>query len=272
MLLAQLSDCHVSIPGEEFSDLYHSADRLREAIRHVNEGVNRPDLVVLTGDLINAARRDEYELLREIVKDFEMPYYLMPGNHDHCALLREIFSDHDYLPREGKLHYVIDGWPLKLICLDTNIHGKPQGELGAAQLDWLEAELAGEKSRNCLIFMHHPPFRTGLTSMDNMGLLDMEAFIEVISRHDHIERVLSGHLHRAIQRLSHGTLIQVCPSTSHQVELSLGDNNSLATVFEPPEYLLHYWTEADGLVTHSEFVKDYGVAWRLAIGGIGETY
>ncbi|WP_373088471.1 phosphodiesterase [Sneathiella sp.] len=266
MLIAQLSDCHVSVPGEEFSNLYHTADRLTAAVRHVNESVNVPDLVFLTGDLVNSGLVAEYELLREIIAEFKFPTYLLAGNHDDRDNLRQVFPDHDYLPRHGHLRYVVDGWPLKLICLDTNLPGKPQGLLGPEQLKWLDAELAAETRRRVIVFLHHPPFATGLVSMDGMGLVDAKAFAEVIGRHAHIERVLCGHLHRSIQRLMAGTLVQTCPSTSHQVQLLLGEKNELATVKEPPEYLLHYWHDTDGLVTHSDYIRDYTVAWNVKDG------
>ncbi|MAZ03723.1 MAG: phosphodiesterase [Sneathiella sp.] len=266
MLIAQLSDTHIAVPEDEFSELYHPAEKLRNAVRHVNASVNRPDIVFLTGDLVNSAKAEEYVILKEIVAEFEMPVYLLPGNHDDCTLLRKAFPNHDYLPSSGTLNYVVDGWPLKLIALDTNIHGKPQGHLGEAQLAWLEEEISKEAARPVVILLHHPPFKTGLTSMDAMGLLDMDDFVDVISRYDTVERVLCGHLHRAIQKLAGGTLVQTCPSTSHQVRLLLGDNNELGTAFEPPEYLLHYWNEDSGLVTHSDYVKEYDVAWTLKDG------
>ncbi len=266
MLIAQLSDCHIAVPEDEFAALYSPTEKLREAARHVNSSVNRPDLVFLTGDLVTTAKREEYDILREVLPEFEMPVYLLPGNHDDCTLLREMFPNHDYLPKEGKLNFVVEGWPLKFICLDTNIHGKPQGRLGTEQLDWLDGELKAETERPVVILLHHPPFKTGLTSMDEMGLIDMAEFAEVVARHDHIERVLCGHLHRGIQKLVGGTLVQTCPSTSHQVRLLLGENNALGTTFEPPEYLLHYWTETGGLVTHSDYVKDYDIAWTLEDG------
>ena len=215
MLIAQLSDTHIAVPEDEFSELYHPAEKLRNAVRHVNGSVNRPDIVFLTGDLVNSAKAEEYVILKEIVAEFEMPVYLLPGNHDDCTLLRKAFPDHDYLPSSGTLNYVVDGWPLKLIALDTNIHGKPQGHLGEVQLAWLEEEISKEAARPVVILLHHPPFKTGLTSMDAMGL---------------------------------------------------GDNNELGTAFEPPEYLLHYWTEEGGLVTHSDYVKEYDVAWTLKDG------
>lgn len=270
MLIAQLSDCHIATPDDDFAALYHPARRLDDAIRHVNESLNRPDLVFLTGDLVNSGRAAEYAILRDLVARFEMPVYLLPGNHDSCVELRAAFPDHSYLPAEGPLNYVVEGWPLKLICLDTNIPGRPQGFLTEETLAWLEAELARESTRRVVIFMHHPPFLTGLEMMDTMGLANRDAFLEVISRHRHVERVLCGHLHRAIQKLAAGTLIQTCPSVSHSVLLHLGKGGELGTMFEPPEYLMHYWTEETGLVTHSCYVKHFAAAWSLRRGKLYE--
>lgn len=266
MLIAQLSDCHVMVDGDEAAELYRTADRLSDAVTHLNTCVNRPDLVFLTGDLVNYGQRQEYVLFHEIISRLQMPAYILAGNHDDCSLMREVCSDHSYLPNSGPLAYVVDGWPVKLIALDTNLHGKPQGELGEEQLSWLEEELAKETKRKVILFMHHPPFNTGLTTMDEMELIDADAFGQVVSRHDHVDRILCGHLHRSIQTMYKGILTQTCPSTSHQVQLLLGDANELATVREPPEYLLHYWTEADGLVTHSDYVKQYPVIWTLKDG------
>src|SRR5690606_6044981 len=149
------------------------------------------------------------------------------------------------------------------------VPGKPEGHLSPESLAWLDSELKSERERRVMIFMHHPPFLTGLELMDSMGLLNRDAFVEVIARHDHVERVVCGHLHRSIQTLAGGTLIQTCPSTSHSVLLDLGSGGELATVFEPPEYLLHYWTGAGGLVTHTSYVTCYNTAWTFTNGVTG---
>jgi len=267
MLIAQLSDCHVMAPDDDGAELYQSADRLADAVTHLNNGINRPDIVIISGDLVNYGNREAYLIFKEIISELQMPVFVMAGNHDDRNILREVFSDHSYLPARGPLKYVIDGWPLKLIVLDTNLHGKAQGILGEEQLAWLDNELLQEKDRDIVLFMHHPPFSTGMCTMDEMELIDAEGFGEVVRKHSHVERILCGHLHRAVQRRYHGTVAQTCPSTSHQLHLLLGDANELGTVREPPEYLLHYWTEQDGLVTHSDYVKDYDLIWKLN-GGV----
>src|SRR5208283_2307000 len=53
--------------------------------------------------------------------------------------------------------------------------------------------------------MHHPPFATGIAHMDRYGLRDAAAFAEIVSLNQQIERILCGHLHRAIDRRFAGT-------------------------------------------------------------------
>lgn len=267
MLIAQITDMHVVLPDDPMAELYQTADRLAEAVDHLMTSVNKPDMVFMTGDLVNSGKIEEYELLRDLIAPLTMPVFLLAGNHDDCKNIRSVFPGHKYLPAEGPLCYAVDGGPLKLIALDTNIPGKPQGQLGDKQLSWLDEELSACTDRNAVIFMHHPPFKTGLVTMDAMNLIDADAFGDVVSRHDNIERILCGHLHRGIQTLYNGTVAQTCPSTSHQINLLLGENNELATVKEPPELMMHFWDEKDGLISHNDYVKSYPVAWKLD-GGV----
>src|SRR5882672_6334976 len=50
---------------------------------------------------------------------------------------------------------------------------------------------------------------------DVIGLAAGDAFGAVIERHPQVERVLCGHLHRAIQVRWRGTLAATAPSTAH---------------------------------------------------------
>src|SRR5262249_56602123 len=97
------------------------------------------------------------------------------------------------------------------------------GLLRAKRLGWLPARLAESPERPTLIFMHHPPFVTGIARMDEHGLANAEEFAEVVGRHRHVQRIVCGHLHRSIQALVGGTLATTAPSTAHQMALDLED-------------------------------------------------
>jgi 3',5'-cyclic-AMP phosphodiesterase len=80
----------------------------------------------------------------------------------------------------------------------------------------------------------------------------------VVQRHPQVERVVCGHLHRPIQRRWAGTVVLTAPSTAHQVDLNLHPGASSGFVMEPPACLLHVWTDALGLVTHTSYIGDFG--------------
>ncbi len=262
MIIAQLSDPHISQPDTEFEALYKTADKLNSAINTINRLKYKPTAVVISGDLINCGQKEEYEQLKPLLSALDMPCYLGIGNHDCRETFRECFSHFDYVPKAGFIQYAIDQNDLRMVMLDTNIPGKPQGLLCTDRLDWLDQTLSEKPETPTILFMHHPPFMTGITAMDQMGLLEAENFGKVVQKHDQVIRIFCGHLHRSIQSDFLGKIAQVCPSTSHRVMLALEGDETLATTSEPPELLLHVW-EKNKLVTHSAATQDFKILWEL---------
>jgi 3',5'-cyclic AMP phosphodiesterase CpdA len=258
MIIAQISDPHITRPGAELDRTYATAEHLRRAVDHLLRLPARPDLVLLTGDCVDAGSAEEYERLRELLSPLTMPVYAVPGNHDDRQRLREAFGAQGTRPMAEFVQYVVEDWPVRLIGLDTNVPGEPGGRLCAERLGWLADRLAEQPARPTVIFMHHPPFRTGLHVLDAMGLDGSEALGAVVARHPNVERVLAGHVHRLMQRRFHGSVAMTCPSTAHQVHLDLQRPQRLAVVMEPPTCLLHAWDERSGLVTHASPIGKHG--------------
>ena len=63
MLLAQIFDLHVRPVSEHYKDAVDSNRMLAEAIDHLNRLDPRPDLVIITGDLVDAGLEAEYRSL-----------------------------------------------------------------------------------------------------------------------------------------------------------------------------------------------------------------
>jgi len=127
--------------------------------------------------------------------------YLIPGNHDRRDVFLDVFVDHAYLPRPGApfAHYVIEEHPVRLVGLDTATPGKSDGMLCDERLTWLEATLRTAPDRPTMIFMHHPPFRTGIRWVDAIGLHGARKMEAIMARHAQVEWVAWGHIHRPIQ-------------------------------------------------------------------------
>lgn len=257
MLIAQISDTHVTLPGGRTDLLYRTAEHLERAVAHLNALLPRPDVVLVTGDLIEGGEVAEYERLRSLLAPLRMPVYLIPGNHDDRENLSRVFHD-EYLPRDGGfIQYAVEQWPVRLVALDTVVPGESGGRLCDARLGWLDATLSEAPSRPTLVLMHHPPFVTGMRKMDEMGLDGIDGLAAVIGRHPQVERIVCGHLHRPIVRRFAGTVVCTCPATAHQLALELGAVPRLATVMEPPACLLHLWLgNGEGLVSHLSVIGD----------------
>ncbi|GHC21743.1 hypothetical protein GCM10010082_11910 [Kushneria pakistanensis] len=163
---------------------------------------------------------------------------------------------HDYLGREGFIQYTLEAYPVRLIGLDTLVSGEGHGELCTKRLIWLAARLAEQPTRPTLLFMHHPPFVTGIDHMDAKGLTGAHKLEALVRDYPNIERILCGHVHRPIFRRFGGTIASCCPSTAHQSELNLAGHASAAFVMEPPGYQLHLWKDG-ALITHTGVMGTY---------------
>jgi 3',5'-cyclic AMP phosphodiesterase CpdA len=257
MLLAQITDLHIKPRGRLAYRKVDTAHCLETAVQAVLAQTPAPDAVLVTGDLVDAGRPEEYGLLKEILSPIRLPLFLMPGNHDARGPLREGFPEHRYLGRDGQVHYTIEDFPLRIVALDSLVDGQGGGCLGAAQLDWLDRRLAEQPDRPTVVAVHHPPFTTGIGHMDKIGLEDAAGLAAVIRRHRQVERVLSGHLHRAIQTRFAGTLASTAPSTAHAVALDIRADAPSAFTLEPPGYQLHWYEPSAGLVSHTRAIGNW---------------
>ena len=258
MLIAQISDTHITGDDGHMERTYGTAACLSRAVEHLNRLSLPPDLAMVSGDCVDGGTAAEYDRFWELLQPLAMPVYVIPGNHDDRTRMRDIFGPQGTQAMDGFVQYVVDAGPLRLIALDTNIPGAPGGELCARRLDWLEARLSEGRNRPTVIFLHHPPFATGFTVMDEMGLADAEGFGAIVARHPQIERVLAGHIHCALQRRFHGTIAASCPSTATQIHLDLAHPDRLSVVQSAPACLLHSWHEETGLLTHTSYIGDPG--------------
>ena len=261
-IIAQLSDPHVTAPGTKLFDRIDTGTMLRDAVSHLNGLDPRPDLAVVTGDLTGDGLLDEYRHVATLLRALRVPFVVLPGNHDDRAALAEV------LPRPEPWPGDEVGWqqaravgPLRLLLLDSQLPGSPGGRLGPARLAWLDDQL-GASTAPTVVALHHPPYATGVRHMDTMRLEDAAALGDVVERHPHVVRIISGHVHRSITVGWRGTVVTTCPSTAHQVVLELGEDEACWRR-EPPGVQLHVWLpEAEGgtgsLVTHTSPIGDHG--------------
>ncbi len=257
-LIAQISDLHIKTRGALTYRVVDTARHLRECIAHINGLKQQPDIIVATGDLTDFGKPEEYELLRELLGEFKLPLYMIPGNHDERGNLRAAFPGHAYLHQSADfIEYVIDDHPLRIVALDTVIPGASGGSLQQASLGWLDTQLRARPDAPTVVLMHHPPFRTLIGHMDDIGFANPGAFKAVLANHPQVLAVLCGHLHRPIVTVGLGILMSTAPSPAHQVTLDLSEDAPPSFTMEPPAFRLHAWSREDGWLSHTAYVGNF---------------
>jgi 3',5'-cyclic AMP phosphodiesterase CpdA len=250
MLIAQLSDLHVRPDGMLYQGVTDSNAQLAAAIAHVNGLDPRPDLVLLTGDLVEKGTAPEYAKLRALLGALEIPALVIPGNHDDREAFRAAFRDHDYLPDSGPMHYVAEQGGVRIVAFDVTVPGLHHGLVDAEGARWLDGTLAAAPDRPTLVMMHQPPFDSGVPYLDLYSCREGVRLATVIARHRQVERIVCGHVHRFMTLRFGGTLLCTAPSTTTAIALRLDPAATPASHLEPPAFLLHHWRPDTGMVTH----------------------
>ncbi len=256
MLIAQISDTHISASGEKAYSVASMADNLERCVEHLNRLNPGPDLVVISGDISYSDQADEYRRAAQILARLAMPWYVIPGNHDSRQKLLDAFAP-THCPvaqkdlESGFIQYVIDDFPLRLIALDSLREGQPGGEFCDARAAWLERQLAALPDKPSIIVMHHPPLKMGVLETDQDGFIGAERLGAIVEKHPGIERLICGHVHLPMFARWHGTIVSTAPSIGLELLLDLTLQLPSQFYLEDPAYQLHHWTRSQNLITHT---------------------
>ena len=187
----QLSDTHWGFEGPKVNP--DARNTLRKAIAAVNKLPEQPDFIVFTGDLTHTTddpkeRRKRLAEFRDIARELKVKdVRFLPGEHDASLdggeAYREFF---------GATHYTFDHKGIHFIALD-NV-SDPRGMLGAAQLDWLRADLARVDRNTPVVVLTHRPLFDLYPEWD-WATRDGADAVNLLLPHDNVT-VFYGHIHQ----------------------------------------------------------------------------
>lgn len=248
MLLVQITDPHLR--ADTAYPRHDPARALAAAVAAINRMQPRPDLVVLTGDILDRSTRDHGPAL-DILSALTVPLLPLSGNHDHPAGFRAAFGGcADYAA--GHLSAICPLPDGAVVVLDSN-DGRGGAGLDAARLDWLTGQLA-RLTGPVVLALHHPPFLTGIPRLDRAGFPGCAELAGVV-RGSAVVRVIAGHTHRAITADWAGVTASTCPALGHTLALSLDPASPHAHSAEGPAMHLHL-IRPEGCITHSVSAGD----------------
>ena len=81
--IIQISDPHIVTKGELAYGQVDTSAALKKCvdkIKRILPEIGPIDMIIVTGDLTDFGKKEEYSLFREIVEEVGIPYRAIPGN------------------------------------------------------------------------------------------------------------------------------------------------------------------------------------------------
>jgi 3',5'-cyclic AMP phosphodiesterase CpdA len=266
MLIAQVTDSHVERPGVLSHGRFDSRACLKRALQAIASLNVRPDLILHTGDLTQHGDVAVNKDVRAMLEETGIAYAVIPGNHDDIEPLRQAYADKPWMPRDSRfLHYVLEDYPVRIICLDSKIPGEVAGTLCEERLAWLASQLAAGGNRPTMMAMHHPVFRIGRPISDTRPFIKAAEFTELVAKYPNVSLIIAGHVHCTLQaRVAHAVAI-AAPSVSFQFAMDRRPNSIIAMTGEPPGYYMHDWKDGFGFTSQYQTIGDFGPLTPLRV-------
>jgi len=170
-----------------------------------------PDVIVVTGDIVQDGTRAGYERFQSVLAPFGIPVLCIPGNHDAPELMANVL---DTAPFQVNESYQAHGW--SLIMLSSFTHGDAGGRISDAELDRLSATLGKHHTAHTLICVHHQPVPMGSRWLDGVALRNPGDLFAIIDTAPQIRGLLWGHVHQESDRHRNGIRLMSTPSTCAQ--------------------------------------------------------
>ena len=224
-IVGQISDSHFVGKNQKLFDKYDTYSRFIDTIKTCNKLKNKPDIYIISGDLIHdddIFYNDFFELCSKLNK----PVYPLMGNHDKRESLKKYIKP-NLIDKNGYLNYVISSYPLKIICIDTAIENEIEGHITSSSMEWIEEELKKNQSKPVIIFMHHPPIEIGSVLFDHIKCNNGEKFINLIHQYNNVKEVIFGHVHCFFNKFINGVEFSSCPSASIQYPIDAKSNKNI---------------------------------------------
>lgn len=234
MNIIQITDLHLCRDGEKSFLHADAAQALRHTVDYFLRCHIPMDVVVASGDISNDGSMESYQTaLRELEK-LPCPVYFVPGNHDdrrHMAQAGLIPTD----PNEAACR-VVETTDARIILLDSTVDGKSWGQVGSEKMKLLRKYLSEDASKPVLMFMHHVPFITGYTVMDE-PFSGVEEFISLISEKKLY--ICCGHIHAAMTTQIGQANVLTCPPVCMEMEFDLSPQGGDMFYTSEPQFALH---------------------------------
>ncbi|OZB84515.1 metallophosphoesterase [Microbacterium sp. 13-71-7] len=219
--LVHVSDPHLLAGGAALGGRFDVDATLARTLAAIESATDRPDAIVVTGDLADLGEPDAYRRLRAVVDPVSerlgAPVIWVAGNHDERPAMREHLLDMP--PAEDPITGVWDLNGLRVIALDSTVPGWHHGDIDEQQRAWLADQLRTPAPHGTLLAMHHPPVPSHIPFFDILELRHQDELAEVLRGSD-VRGILAGHLHYSLHATFAGVPVSVASATCYTMDVA----------------------------------------------------
>jgi len=204
--IIQVTDIHLANkPNGKALGLYPEAC-FRQVISDVLSLDKPADLVLATGDLANDGSCEAYTRLREMFLEFNIPVFVIPGNHDCVENMKSSLVMN---PIRMEQQTEIGGW--KIVFLNSQVIDAEHGFIDADGFAQLHEAIDVAGNQPLLIALHHS--LTPECGTSGCQLTNAEELLSLCSEHGNIKAMISGHTHCQTEQDHAGIKLLTTPST-----------------------------------------------------------
>ena len=206
----QISDSHIGFANPPNPD---TPGTLRAAIDRVNQLKGSARMMLHTGDVSHLSKPAEFDTADQLIKGAGLETHYVPGEHDVLVDDGAPFfarftkgGDHGY--------YSFDDHGVHFVGLN-NVQGLKAGglgNLGEAQLKWLEQDLRGRAASQPVVVFAHIPLWT-VYGPWGWGTDDGAQAVAMLKRFGSVT-VLNGHIHQVMQKVEGTVAFHTAASTA----------------------------------------------------------
>ena len=197
--LIQLSDLHLVPPGKLTSKVLDTNAILEETINEIlskKDYFGQIDGLVVTGDVSDDGSMESYLSAYAKLSKLNVPILVIPGNHDLRDPMRKVFHENvQFSKNSSQFDWVFEIDETLIIGLDTLVEGENFGFLEEKSLNFLSYQLSNNSGSDLVLLIHHPPIKTGIYFMDQIGLTNTSDLSECLKATDRPIKILCGHVH-----------------------------------------------------------------------------
>jgi outer membrane protein assembly factor BamB/predicted phosphodiesterase len=177
---AFITDTHIGSPNGT------AEEDLRRTVADINS-LSDIAFVVVTGDVTELGTNEQLALAKKILDELEVPYYIIPGNHDTGWSESGGLSFSTTFGND-KFHFVSNG-----IHFIGNASGPyvrmSDGHVPRGAVNWMVKELKRIAPREPIIFLNHYPLDNGLDNWyEVIDLLKQKNTLLALCGHGHSNR------------------------------------------------------------------------------------